>query len=147
MRGDNLVPLLKFDQDIKFIQGVGPNRADLLNKELDIKTVGDLLGYYPYKYIDRTKFYRISEINGNMPYVQLVGQILSFEEVGEGRGRRMVAHFSDGTGFIDLVWFQGLRYVMQNYQVRVPYVVFGKPQVFKGKIISSSFLVKKVRRM
>lgn len=134
MRGDNLVPLLKFDQDIKFIQGVGPNRADLLNKELDIKTVGDLLGYYPYKYIDRTKFYRISEINGNMPYVQLVGQILSFEEVGEGRGRRMVAHFSDGTGFIDLVWFQGLRYVMQNYQVRVPYVVFGKPQVFKGRI-------------
>ncbi len=93
-----------------------------------------MLGYYPYKYIDRTKFYRISEIYGNMPYVQLIGQILSFETVGEGRGKRIVAHFSDGTGVIDLVWFQGLKYISQTYKVRTPYVVFGKPQIFKGRL-------------
>ncbi len=121
-------------QDIKYIQGVGPNRADVLNKELDIHTVGELIEYYPYKYIDRTKFYRISEINGNMPYIQIIGQILSFESVGEGRKSRLVAHFSDGTGVIDLVWFNGAKFITQNYSTRVNYVVFGKPQVFKGRI-------------
>ncbi len=126
--------MLVLSQDIKYIQGVGPVRAELLDKELDIQTVGDMLGYYPYKYIDRTKFYRISEIYGNMPYVQLIGQILSFETVGEGRGKRIVAHFSDGTGVIDLVWFQGLKYISQTYKVRTPYVVFGKPQIFKGRL-------------
>ncbi len=121
-------------QDIKYIQGVGPNRAELLNKELDIHTVGDMIGYYPYKYIDRTKFYRISEISGNMPYVQLIGQILSYEEAGEGRGKRLIAHFSDGTGIIDLVWFQGTKYIPQSYPPRTNFVVFGRPQVFKGRI-------------
>ena len=126
--------MLALSQDIKYIQGVGPVRAELLEKELGIKTVGDMLNYYPYKYIDRTKFYRISEINGNMPYVQLIGEVLSFEEIGEGRNRRIVGHFSDGTGVIDLVWFQGLKYISQNYKVHTPYVIFGKPQVFKGRL-------------
>lgn len=121
-------------QDIKYIQGVGPNRAELLDKELGIKTVGDMLGYYPYKYVDRTKFYRISEINGNMPYVQLVGQIITFDTMGEGRSKRLVAHFTDGTGFVDLVWFQGIKYIMKAYKTRKPYVVFGKPQMFNGRI-------------
>ena len=96
--------------------------------------MGDVLAYYPYKYIDRTKFYRISEINGNMPYVQLVGQIICFDKVGEGRAQRLVANFSDGTGTIDLVWFQGLKYIPQTYKTRTTYIVFGKPQVFKGRI-------------
>ena len=126
--------MLQLDQDIKFIQGVGPNRADLLKKELDITTVGDILNYYPFKYIDRTKFYRISEINGNMPYVQLVGQILFYDKVGEGRSQRLVANFSDGTGTIDLVWFQGIKYIPETYKPRTTYIIFGKPQVFKGRI-------------
>ncbi len=121
-------------QDIKYLQGVGPSRAELLAKELDIKTVGDLLSYYPYKYIDRSRIYRICEIDGNMPYVQLCGQILSFEDIGQGKGRRMVAHFSDSTGVIDLVWFQGIKFATKAYTCHKPYVVFGKPTVFNGRI-------------
>ncbi|MCD8236631.1 MAG: ATP-dependent DNA helicase RecG [Prevotellaceae bacterium] len=124
-------PLL---QDIKFLQGVGPNRASMLEKELAIRTVGDLLYYYPYKYVDRSRIYRICEIDGNMPYIQLCGEILSFEAVGEGRGRRLTAHFSDGTGVVDLVWFQGIKYITQNYDCHKPYVIFGKPTVFNGRI-------------
>ncbi len=107
---------------------MGPRRAELLNKELGIRTVGDLLDYFPYKYVDRSRSYRIAEINGTMPYVQLYGQILSFESEGEGRGRRLVAHFGDGTGIVDLVWFQGAKYIAKTYDTRTPYVVFGKPQ-------------------
>ena len=121
-------------QDIKYLQGVGPNRAATLEKELAIKTVGDLLVYYPYKYVDRSRIYKICEIDGNMPYVQLYGQILSFESFGEGRSKRLVAHFSDGSGVIDLVWFQGIKYVANSYDCRKPYIVFGKPSVFNGRI-------------
>lgn len=124
-------PLL---QDIKFLQGVGPNRASILEKELAIRTVGDLLYYYPYKYVDRSRIYRICEIDGNMPYIQLCGEILSFEAIGEGRGRRLTAHFSDGTGVVDLVWFQGIKYITQNYDCHKPYIIFGKPTVFNGRI-------------
>lgn len=116
------------------MQGVGPHRAELLEKELGIKTLGDLLSYYPYKYVDRSRIYRISDIDGNMPYVQLCGQILSMESIGEGRGRRLVAHFSDGSGIIDLVWFQGLKYVEKSVTCRKSYLLFGKPQVFNGRL-------------
>lgn len=122
-------------QDIKYLQGVGPKRAELLDKELGIKTINDLLTYYPYKYVDRSRVYKINEIDGNMPYVQLCGQILSFDNVvGEGRNKRLVAHFSDGSGIIDLVWFQGIKYATSNYKVRTPYLIFGKPTVFNGRI-------------
>ena len=121
-------------QDIKYLQGVGPQRATLLANELSITTVGDLLSYYPYKYVDRSRIYKISDIDGNMPYVQLCGQIFSFESIGEGRGKRLVAHFSDGTGTIDLVWFQGIKYAVKNYDCRKSYIVFGKPTIFNGKI-------------
>lgn len=121
-------------QDIKYLQGVGPNRALLLASELGITTVGDLLAYYPYKYVDRSRIYRISEIDGNMPYVQLCGQIFSFDTVGEGRNKRLIAHFADGSGAIDLVWFQGIKYAAKNYDCRKPYIVFGKPTVFNGHI-------------
>ncbi|MBR6036675.1 MAG: ATP-dependent DNA helicase RecG [Bacteroidaceae bacterium] len=121
-------------QDIKYLQGVGPNRALLFANELGIKTVGDLLGYYPYKYVDRSRIYQIREIDGSMPYVQLCGQIFSFDTVGEGRAKRLIAHFSDGTGSIDLVWFQGIKYAAKNYDCRKPYLVFGKPTVFNGHI-------------
>ena len=121
-------------QDIKYLQGVGPNRALLLANELGITTVGDLLAYYPYKYVDRSRIYRISEIDGNMPYVQLCGQIFSFDSIGEGRNKRLIAHFADGSGAIDLVWFQGIKYAAKSYDCRKPYIVFGKPTVFNGHI-------------
>ena len=121
-------------RDIKYLQGVGPQRATLLNKELDIHSLHDLLYYFPYKYVDRSRLYYIHEIDGNMPYIQLKGQILSFETIGEGRQRRLVAHFSDGTGVVDLVWFQGIKYLMGKYKAHEEYIVFGKPTVFNGRI-------------
>ena len=121
-------------RDIKYLQGVGPQRATMLNKELEIFSLHDLLYYFPYKYVDRSRLYYIHEIDGNMPYIQLKGQILSFETVGEGRQRRLVAHFSDGTGVVDLVWFQGIKYLMGKYKAYEEYIVFGKPTVFNGRI-------------
>ena len=121
-------------RDIKYLQGVGPQRATMLNKELEIFSLHDLLYYFPYKYVDRSRLYYIHEIDGNMPYIQLKGQILSFETIGEGRQRRLVAHFSDGTGVVDLVWFQGIKYLIGKYKAHEEYIVFGKPTIFNGRI-------------
>ena len=121
-------------RDIKYLQGVGPQRATILNKELNIFSLHDLLYYFPYKYVDRSRLYYIHEIDGNMPYIQLKGEILSFETFGEGRQRRLVGHFSDGTGIIDLVWFQGIKYLLEHYKTRTEYIIFGKPTVFNGRI-------------
>lgn len=121
-------------RDIKFLQGVGPQRAAILEKELGIRSFKDLLYYFPYKYVDRSRLYLVREIDGNMPYIQLRGRILSFETFGEGRQRRLVGHFTDGTGVVDLVWFQGLKYVEGKFKVNEEYIVFGKPTVFNGRI-------------
>ena len=121
-------------RDIKYISGVGPQKAGVLNKELEIYSVHDLIYYFPYKYVDRSRIYYIHEIDGNMPYIQLKGQILGFETFGEGRQRRLVAHFSDGTGVVDLVWFQGIKFIIGKYKVHEEYIVFGKPTVFGGRI-------------
>lgn len=121
-------------RDIKYLPGVGPQRASVLEKELGIRSMHDLLYYFPYKYIDRSRLYYVHEIDGNMPYIQLRGQILSFEEIGEGYRKRLVAHFSDGTGVVDLVWFQGQKFVTNKYKLRTPYIVFGKPTVFGGRV-------------
>jgi len=121
-------------RDIKYLQGVGPQRAAMLNKELNIYSLHDLLYNFPYKYVDRSRLYYVHEINGNMPYIQLKGQILSFETIGEGRQRRLIAHFSDGTGVVDLVWFQGIKYLMGKYKAHEEYIIFGKPTVFNGRI-------------
>lgn len=121
-------------RDVKYLPGVGPQRAAILNKELNIYSLRDLLYYFPYKYVDRSRLYYIHEIDGNMPYIQLRGRILSFEMFGEGRQRRLVGHFSDGTGVVDLVWFQGLKYITGKYKVNEEYIVFGKPTVFNGRI-------------
>lgn len=121
-------------QDITYLPGVGPRRKEILNKELDIHTYGDLLEYYPYKYVDRSRIYRISELSADMPFVQLSGRILSFEEFEMGRRRkRIVAHFTDGHGVCDLVWFNGTKYIYQQYQTEKQYVVFGKPTVYNGR--------------
>lgn len=121
-------------RDVKYLQGVGPQRAAVLNKELNIYSLRDLLYNFPYKYVDRSRLYYIHEIDGNMPYIQLRGKVLSFETFGEGRQRRLVGHFSDGTGVVDLVWFQGLKFVMGKYKANEEYIVFGKPTVFNGRI-------------
>ena len=123
------------DQDIMYLPGVGPNRKKILSDELGIQTYGDLLNYYPYKYVDRSKVYTIHELTGDMPFVQIVGRILSFETFETGpRKERVVAHFSDGTAIADLVWFQGGKYAKQTYKIGTEYVVFGKPTVFNSRI-------------
>lgn len=121
-------------RDIKFLPGVGEQRATLLNRELKIYSFYDLLHYYPYRYVDRSRLFRVSELTGNMPYVQLCGEIRSFEEMGEGASRRIIGHFTDGTGFVDLVWFRGLKYLKNRFKLGVKYVVFGKPSLFNGRV-------------
>ena len=121
-------------QDIMYLAGVGPKRKDILNQQLNVKTWGDMLEYYPYKYVDRSKMYRINELTGDMPYVQIKGKILSFEEFSMGaRKKRIVAHFSDGFGIADLVWFNGTKYIYQDYKTGEEYIVFGKPTLFKDR--------------
>ena len=123
------------EQDIKYLPGVGPNRQKMLSQELGIETYGDLLEYYPYKYVDRSKVYTIRELTGEMPFVQVVGRILSFETFEMGpRRERVVAHFTDGTGIMDLVWFQYAKSAKTKYKVGTEYVVFGKPTVFNNRI-------------
>lgn len=122
------------DQDIMFLPGMGPKRKEILNKELNIHTWGDLLEYYPYKYVDRSRIYTINELSADMPFVQIKGKILSFEEFEMGpRRKRVVAHFSDGFGVVDLVWFRGTQYIYKTYKVGVTYIVFGKPSVYGGR--------------
>jgi len=121
------------DRDIKFLKGVGPTRALLFNKELNIRSVEDLLHHFPYKYVDRSRFYKISEIDGQMPYIQLRGRIEIFNTLGEGRGKRLIAIFSDDTGSIELVWFKGIKYITDKYRRGEEYVVFGKPTVFGSR--------------
>ena len=127
--------MLDLDQrDVKYLPGVGPARAALLKGELQISTLQDLLYYFPYKYIDRSRIFQIKEVDGTMPYIQLKGKILSFEQIGEGRRQRLVAHFTDGTGVADLVWFSGVKYTLDRYRPGVEYVVFGKPTIFGGRV-------------
>ena len=121
-------------RNIKFLPGVGEQRASILGGELNIRSLYDLLYYFPYKYIDRSRVFKVSELGGQLQHVQLLGEIRSFEELGEGAGRRLVAHFTDGTAFVDLVWFKGIKYVKNRLKVATQYVVFGKPSMFNGRV-------------
>ena len=122
------------DQDIMYLPGVGPKKKEILSKELGICSYGDLLEYYPYKYVDRTKVFHISELTSEMPFVQIKGRILSFEEFDTGkRNKRVVAHFSDGFGVVDLVWFRGAQYIYKTYKTDTEYIVFGKPSIYGGR--------------
>jgi len=126
-------PMSILQTDIQYVPGVGPKRAEILQKEIDVFTLGDLLRWYPYRYIDRTRIYYVHEIDSAQAYIQLKGKITAFETLGEGHKRRLVAHFTDGTGFVDLVWFQGIRFVESKYKLNQEYIVFGKPTLFNGK--------------
>ena len=120
------------DTPIEFLKGVGPLRSDLLKKELRIFTYGDLLMHYPFRYIDRSKIHTIAELRGSMYNIQLKGKIIKFEEKGQKRSKRLIAHFQDETGIVELVWFKGTRWIRSSIKLHTEYIVFGKPSAFKG---------------
>jgi len=119
--------------DIMYLSGVGPKRAELLRKELNIYTYADLLYYYPFKYVDRSRIYKIAEVVDDLPMIQIVGRIVRFEQAGIGNKRRLTAIFSDETGMVELVWFKGIKWVEKSLKVNVPYLVFGKATLFSGR--------------
>lgn len=120
------------DTTIEFLKGVGPKRAEILQKELGIFTYAQLLTYYPFRYIDRTRFYKVSELHPELPYVQILGRITGKETIGEKHKKRIVARLTDETGTIELVWFQSLKWVDENVMRGKVYIAFGKPTVFNG---------------
>ncbi len=123
------------DTEIKFLQGVGPKRAEILEKELNIHTFRDLLYYFPFRYVDRTRIYRISEVKGDLPNIQIRGRITGYEFAGAKRGqKRLTAGFTDGTGTIELLWFKGYKWITETYIPGKEYIVFGKPSVYNGRI-------------
>lgn len=122
-----------FDTRLDYLKGLGPQRAELLNKELSLFTAGDLIQYYPFRYEDRTRFYTIAELLESMPSAQVRGRLRDWHTEGEGPKKRLVGHFTDGTGTLDLVWFQGLSWLEKTLRRDGEYVAFGKPQEFQGK--------------
>ncbi len=120
----------KLLQDVKYLPGVGPKRAEMLNNDISVYTLEDLLHYFPYKHTDRTHFYKISELTPDLPYIQLTGQIKGFAEAGTGYKKRLTARFTDGTGEIELVWFKGTKWIQQTYKPGINYIIYGKPGIF-----------------
>ena len=112
--------------ELTYIPGIRPKKSAALVGELSICFVEDLLSYFPYLYIDRSRFGKIREINEESGYIQLRGKIVSIEKRGEGRSLRLVARFTDGSGYIDLVWFKGIRFIEDKYKLQSEYIVFGK---------------------
>ena len=121
-------------QDIQFLPGVGPKRAELLRQELNIHKFEDLLTHYPYRYVDRSRFYRISEVTSDMPFIQIRGKINGYASIGKGRGKRLVADFTDDSGHLQLVWFKGAKWIPENYPIGKELVVFGRPSVYNRKL-------------
>lgn len=124
---------MNINSPIMYLPGVGPKKAQILEKELEMLTISDLIHYFPYRYIDRSKFYKIREIETATAYIQIKGVIKSFRQVGEGRAKRLVAMFTDGQDFIELVFFKGLNYIIDTYLIDTEYIIFGKPSLFNGK--------------
>ena len=123
-----------FQTPVEFVKGVGPVKAELLRKELGIFTQGDLLNHFPFRYVDRTKFYTVKEINANLPYIQLKGVIRSLLVMGEKRKKFLVGRFEDETGTIELKWFQGIKWLTGSLKLNTEDVLFGKPNEYKGSI-------------
>ena len=117
---------------IDFLKGVGPAKADLLKKELRIFTYRDLITYYPFRYVDKSKIFKVSDLNADLPFIQLKGEVLKFETIGKGRVKRLVAHFKDDTGIIKLIWFKGTTWIRSSIKLNTEYLVFGKPTSFKN---------------
>ena len=119
---------------IAYLKGVGPKRAEVLEKDLSIRSYADLLYYFPFRYVDKSQFYKVSEVHSDLPYIQIVGKIVQMEEVGAKRSKRLVAFIQDETGLLELVWFKGIKWVKSSIKSNTQYVVFGKPNLFNGKI-------------
>jgi ATP-dependent DNA helicase RecG len=134
MNPDNTRPKSFFDTQVEYLKGVGPQRSQVLNTELRIYTYGDLIRHYPFRYVDRTKVYKINEVTDQMPYIQVKGRIMSVTSVGKQRATRLVAQFRDDTGTIELVWFRGIKWMRDVLKAGVEYMVFGKPSLFQNKI-------------
>ena len=117
---------------IDYLKGVGPTRADLLKKELHIFTYGDLLHHYPFRYIDKSIVYKIADLTADMPFIQLKGQIIKFEEKGQKNSKRLIAQFKDETGILELLWFKGTRWIKSGVKLHTDYIVFGRPTAYKG---------------
>jgi ATP-dependent DNA helicase RecG len=141
------------DTSIEYLKGVGPAKAELLKKELGIFTFAQLLDYYPFRYIDKSKIYKISEINTDAAFIQLKGKITHIQTIGNKRAKRMVAKFQDETGEIDLVWFKGIKWLASTIKPNVEYIVYGKPTLFKNTynithpeldLVSDSLLANKI---
>ena len=122
------------DKELTYLLGIGPKRAELLQKELGLKTWEDLLYYFPYKHIDRSRLYRTSELTSDMPFVQLKGRFISFEQMGEGRKQRLIGHFTDGYGWVDCVWFNSQQYILKSIKLHTDYILFGRPSLFNERI-------------
>src|SRR5690606_24996448 len=119
---------------IEYLKGVGPQKADVLKKELQIFTIGDLLQHYPFRYIDRTKFYKIRQVYPDMVGAQIIGRLVSLQEIGEKRARRLVGVFKDDTGQMELVWFQAVTWLKKSLKVGGAYIIYGKPSEFNGML-------------
>ena len=122
-----------FETPIEFLKGIGPAKADVLKKELGIFTFQDLMFHYPFRYIDRTKYYQIKEVTPELPFIQFVGKLINKQVVGERQGKRLVAQFEDATGMIECVWFQSLKWADKSLIIGTSYLVFGKPTYFGAK--------------
>jgi len=119
---------------IEYLKGVGPKRAELLKEELEISTFAHLLVYFPFRYVDRSKFYPINEVKSDIPLIQVKGKLIALQQVGAGRAKRLVGYLQDETGILELVWFKGLKWIIQKLVVNKEYVVFGKPTEFNSKL-------------
>ncbi|KEO73518.1 ATP-dependent DNA helicase RecG [Anditalea andensis] len=122
-----------FDTKIDFLKGVGPQKAQLINKELNIFTYGELLQHYPFRYEDRTKFYKINQLDSDLDHVQVMGRLVKLESIGEGRRKRLVGYFRDETGEMELTWFKGIQWVVKKLVVGAAYIAFGKPSLYGRK--------------
>jgi ATP-dependent DNA helicase RecG len=123
-----------FDNPITYLKGVGPQRSELLKKELNIHTFRDLFYFFPFRHVDRTRIYKIKEVNAEMPYIQICGKLTHIEILGQKRKQRMVVNLEDETGKMELIWFQGIKWMSKKLRPGIEYIVFGKPSIFNGKI-------------
>src|SRR5690606_31511327 len=123
---------LKLITPIEYLKGVGPQKGELLRKELQVFTLGDLLQHYPFRYIDRTKFYKIHQLSADLSGAQVLGRLVKLQEAGEKRGRRLIGTFKDETGVMELVWFQSVSWLKKGLKIGSAYIVYGKPTVFNG---------------
>jgi ATP-dependent DNA helicase RecG len=121
------------NQSIQYLPGIGPKKAQIIAEDIGVSNIGELLFYFPYKHIDKSKFYKIKELNADLPYIQIIGKIVNYRIIGEGIKKRLIAEFTDETGTIELIWFKGLKWIAQTYKINTPYVIFGKPNIYNGK--------------